>query len=243
MYFQYGNYRHAAGEVEFKSQPPETVFSAAGIATGVRYRWELAGRLHGADAAALTAAIAALEAAYSVQGLDAGLYEDDGTPTAHVLHTAACWGGVRIVQPPAYPVGTGGQYTTYRDYVIGIEATTQPITGPGLFDWKESLGFAGGGPVFVYKVPRRGPPQRQQVTEADTYKATQDGEAASALSYPTPASPQWPNDWHREGSNVTYHTPERSGGQGQGSFRYRTSWHYVFESANEMHGLPTPAPF
>ena len=85
MFYKHGNYRHANNEVEFISQSADKVYSATGVYLGTHRVWQLKGRIHAANAAAPTSAIQALQAAYAIDGVDTGLYCDDGTPTAHVL--------------------------------------------------------------------------------------------------------------------------------------------------------------
>jgi hypothetical protein len=95
MYLKYGNYQHAANEASVVISKQQ-VFSEAGIVRGLRERWDIQGMLQAADQTALTAAIDALTAAYSVQAQDVGFYLDNGQPTSHRITSAATNGGVRV---------------------------------------------------------------------------------------------------------------------------------------------------
>ena len=242
MYFQYGKYRHDPGEGTLRVMPLQTVFSNAGIVESVTQRWEWSGRLQASTPGGLTTKIKDLRASYGTQGQGAGLFEDDGTPTAHVWDFKKC--SVRI-KSVAFPAPTPAEYTTYVDYVIELEASVTPSedTGGGSGDttnFQESLTFSGGGMVYVYRIARTGKPQKQLVTEQDTYKATQDGEATYKGMWPLPPNPKWPAAWNRKESSVVYQPAQRSGVEGQEIiWTCKTSWHYVFESDSPLLGLPS----
>src|SRR4029077_8154957 len=88
--------------------------------------------------------IAALRSAYNVNGLDLGLYLDDGvTPTDHVLASSTTLGGTRVTALE-FPNGSGAEYSTFRSYSITVEADT-PDTSQNLLDFSETLSFAGTG--------------------------------------------------------------------------------------------------
>ena len=91
MYLRYGNYQHAVGEASVTISR-HGLFSEAGLPRGVRERWDVQGRLQANDQGALTAAIQALVAAYSVQGQDVGFYFDGGQPSSHRIASAAISG-------------------------------------------------------------------------------------------------------------------------------------------------------
>ena len=243
MYFRYGNYSHDPGEGHLQIMAPQTTFSSAGLVTGVKYQWEWQGRKQAATVAELTAKLLEMEAAYAVQGLDAGLYEDSGTPTAHVLHANLCFGGVRVTQPPFYPIGDQAQYNSdspFRDYAIGLEAEVTAGAPLQIYDWKEEISYSGGGPDFVLVTCLTGPPQPQLANQHTPYRASQAGEAASNIWWPNPGQPKWPNCLHSQQSTIRYQPATRAGAAAtNGSFRYRTSWNYVFESATELSGYPS----
>src|SRR5262245_3127403 len=142
MYLKYGAYQHAANEASVVISK-QGLFSEAGIARGVRERWTIQGRLQAADPTSLSAAIAALEAAYRLQGQDAGFYFDNGQASSHVLRSAGTVGGVRVVVPPSFPQGQGAEYSTFRSYTIVLEAERLDSGNP-LLAWDEVLAFQGG---------------------------------------------------------------------------------------------------
>jgi hypothetical protein len=241
MYLKYGNYRHADNEVAV-TIAKEGLFTQAGMPRGVRERWNLQGRLHAADQAALGAAIAALSAAYSIQGQDLAFYLDTGERSSHAILSAATNGGVRVVSPPSFPEGKGAEYSTFRSYTIALEAEVLDPDATVL-NWNETVSFTGGGAQFGFFEPIEGLPQKQLLRVCTTYRASQSGEAVGSFHYPAPAPPLWPGAEHLPQREIRYDLPKRMGPPGQATYtQYRVSWSYHFEDAGPLVGLPTSWP-
>lgn len=239
MILAYGGYRHALAEASITIERQGNL-SPAGLMLGWRERWRIDGRLQAANPAALTAAITSLENAYKTPNQDLVLYLPDGTATAHQLRNRPTMGGVRVTQPPSYPLAQGAEYSNYRSYTIEVTADVlAPATGASLLIWDEALTFSGGGPRWAYLPTLLGPPVRQQLQAATAYRVTQTGRAVGLLAYPTPAEPLWPDAWHRDQGGVTRRLPERVGTQ---DVRYAVDWTYHFESTAQLSGGPTPRP-
>lgn len=243
MYLQYGSYQHQSGECWLTIS--QTAEETNGLLTGVRVRYDVSGRLQIADQgsplanqAAMTPVIAALENAYSVNGLDFGMYQDDGTPTAHVLINAETLGGVQVIRPPSYNEGRGAEYSTFRNYQLSVQALL-PNLFQGLIAWKEAIHLVGGGAKDVWLETLTGPPLKQTPVEQTTYRATQSGHATGLYGFINPSDPLWPYALHEERAMVTYSSPERFGASGIVVLRnYLTEWHYEFEDADPLLGLP-----
>jgi hypothetical protein len=241
MYLKYGNYQHAANEVSVVISK-QGIFTEAGIAQGVRERWDIQGRLQMPDQASLSAAIDALAAAYAVQAQDIGFYFDNGQPSSHRVATAATNGGVRVVVPPSFPEGKGAEYSTFRTYAIAVEAELLDPQAT-LLSWTEVLSFRGGGPQFAFLEPINGLPQKQLLKQFTTFGATQSGEAVGYLGYPAPAMPIWPQAEHVDRREVRFELPKRMGPPGSPLYtRFKVSWTYSFEDAGPLVGLPTAWP-
>jgi hypothetical protein len=242
MYIQYGNYRHAIGEGALSvSQQAEY---ESGIPAAIRVRFEVQGRIQIADQgsplanqAFMTAALDDLEAAYLQNGLDFGLYQDDGTPTQHVLLNAATLGGTRVITPVSYPVGRGAEYSTYRNYTVSIEGLL-PNFYASIVQWKETLTFNGGGPEFIFLQTLNGLPQKQVLYQQTTYKASQRGSAVGNLAYPLPPDPLWPYAIHPNRTVIDRSSPERVGTTGIAFRHYQTTWSYSFEDVAPLVGDP-----
>ena len=156
MIYRYGSYSHANNEVEVQIAQ-RGIRSARGFVQFIRHTHEITGKLQAANQAALTAAINSLKTAYSTDGLNAGLYLDDGaTATSHVLISALAIGGVRVVAGPNFPAGTGAEYSTFRTYRITLQAD-YPNTNAELLEWEEIAVVCGndGGTVRVSRRARR----------------------------------------------------------------------------------------
>jgi hypothetical protein len=244
MYLKYGTYAHAAGECNLAiSRRGDFVH---GMEKGYTERWDIRGRLQIADSgtlagnqAAMTAAIAALQAAYSIQGQDLVFYTDGGTASIHALVSAQSLGGVRIVERPFFPVGRGAEYSTFRNYAIAAEAS-YVNTALGILDYRETINFSGGGPKFVLLETMTGYPQKQNTRQRTPFRVTQQGEATGLLGYPIAPGPISPGDVHEDQTDIRMIGPDFFGPVGQRAYTgFKTTWTYQMESANPIVGQPS----
>lgn len=241
MYVGYGDFEHQVGEAEFILEGTP-LRNANKERYGTQWKARVVGFLEGDNIDAITAKIVALEAAYSVDYLDFGLFEDDGTPTAHYVQSGDTLSGVRVTRGPVYPSGKGAEYSTYRSYELELEWETGTEDGDSDVDtmeFSERIEFTGGGPRWVYLETRNGPPQRQQVSQATTFRATQSGQATGQFRRPIPPAPLWPAHEHREQRVITPSAPAL---EGNAYRNYGVSWRYVFESAAPLAGVPNISP-
>lgn len=236
MYIAYGNYAFTAGTVEV-AITKRVKRNPRGFRESVMHTWNLRGRLEGANIDAVTAAIAALETAFDRDGRNIGLYEDDGTVTAHYLASNSCLGGTRVVSLD-YPDGKGAQYTTFRDFAIVVEGEILVTAGSEaskIWDWQERITLSGGGPRFVFAQPIRGKPVRYTVCERTTFKAQQSGSATGRGIYPPFPPPMFPAHEHTDARVQERSSPQEQ----QGDYAsFGISWSYSFESADPLIGKP-----
>lgn len=242
MYIKYGSYQHDVGECGVIISRAAEV-TENDIFTGYTERWDINGRLQGADAAAITTAIVALEAAYAVQGQSLSLYNDDNSLTAHSITATNSTGGARAVGPPSYPEGDGAEYTTFRNFTITLEAK-KLLRNLRTIEFQETLVEQGGGSRWAYQEPITGLPQRQQTNQFTTFKATQTGYAIGLFGPPAVPGPLFPYDEHTDQRQIVPEAPQRSGPYGKPVYKYyRTSWTYIFESARPLLGTPNVGGF
>lgn len=235
MLLRYGSYTHDQNECAVVISK-RAVFSPRGDRQSVRETWHVMGIKQAASQGALTAALAALRAAYSRNGFDVGLYLDDGvTLTDHAMASSATLGGVRVLELD-FPRGDGAEYSTFRTYRLVLEADF-PDSGGLLLEFDEALHFEGtGGPRRVFLDVLEGLPQEQIGTQASTYRATQTGRAVGHGAYPFAPAPIWPAAELADRRRVTLRTPQRYAGQ---AARFAVEWTYVFESISPLVGTPT----
>jgi len=229
MQLSYGTYYHDDNEVALTAafRPVYERGNKVKV-TGV---FTIDGKLQADDPAGLSVKIAALEAAYGINGLDLVM-----GGTAHSLISSQCIGGTRVTEL-SYPVGDGAEYVTFRSYRITVEgdlAVTNTTTL--LTEFTETITLSGGGPKWVMLTPANGPPQRQQTRGQTPYVARQSGSAIGFGQYPAVPDPIWPSAEHRERRQVTRGSPKVTAGAAQ---YYPVQWSYEFESATSLIGNPT----
>ena len=249
MIFAYGSYAHPIDEVALVVSR-EALKNAAGEIYAHHTRFDVTGFLQvdeGASEAitkaSMTAAIAALETAYKQPNRDAKLLLNDGsTSSAHVILASQTLGGVRIAKPVSFPVGDGGEYSTYRRFTVALEADVLAnAMTTTLVEWDEVVRISGdGGPRRVVIETRYGKPEEQIVSQRTPVLATQSGRAVGLLSYPTAPPPLWPKYIDNTRTDVQRDAPKRVGPAGSANqFRdYQITWSYQFISPVPLTGIP-----
>ena len=234
-YIKYGSYQHGQGECALAISK-DAIYSESNVRRGWIERWDLTGRLQPATEtqAGVTAAIAALENGYSINGYDLGLYLDTGVLTQHFIDSSATVGGTRVTRPPSYPTGEGAEYNVYRNYSITVEAEIPDTSSSTLLHWREAISWQGtGGAEWGYLVPLTGPPLPQQFTQASLVRMTQQGYAVGNGGYPTAADPIWPQAEQVTQRRIMYELPGRNTNERQ------VNWSFSFLAPMQLAGLPT----
>jgi hypothetical protein len=181
----------------------------------------------------LTLLQSALRAALQAPNPDIKFLLDDGAVSADFLLNAGSKTGVRVTHLD-FPKTVGPEYCTERTYHFRAEAT-YPLPGSANFalEFRESLSFGGGGPLYVVRPAINGPPQRQLVYPQTAYRARQRGYCVGHLAQLPPLPPRWPQALRQSGE-FDYDGPDRPA---RGVYeKFRTSWSYEFESAGPLAG-------
>jgi hypothetical protein len=242
MRLRYGNFWHDPGEVEL-SINRQTAFSQTGIPFEEEITWTIRGQLIGDTTAEVLTAIRRLEAAYSRSFFPAALVDATGR-VCHALQNAGSISGVRVVQPPSFPTGSGAELTTFRNYTIVLSATYPLIVqGNGGFiyrSFRETLRTWGGLPDRRMITTVNSLPVPYVSAKRTPFRATQSGTAVGYLGYP-PVPPPIFGFALLDGPD---HPVESSGPTTQnGRFTdFGVSWSYSFVSATPLVGRPNAAP-
>lgn len=200
MYIKYGTFSHALNEASV-SINQTVIESDYNVGIGYTANWTIQGMLlpdaSAADPVAnLTAKITSMQAAYGQNGKNIGLYEDDGTLTAHYINNNLTVQGVRI-QGLNFPQGLGAEYATTRSYVISLTADfisdNAARKGQKYIESSQSVSSTGtGGPRYVIRETRFGAPVRQLVSQATICRVSQTG-SIKCLGKPPVPTPLYSN--------------------------------------------------
>ena len=227
MILKYGTYAHEIAECSLSISQPRQ-FNEAGQVAGITQRWIIDGRKEGTSVADLTTKLAALEAAYSVNGQDLILFDVDGTTqTHHKIISADTIGGTRVVNLE-YPEGRNAEYSTFRTYRITVEADIWTLDGVATIDsvgtYSANVDFTGtGGAKFVIRPTMSGAPVKQQIYAQTPVTCIQSGTKTGILGYPAADPPLYPTHEQFDRRQI-----KRSSTLQKGQPRYTTNWSYTF---------------
>jgi hypothetical protein len=223
--WQYGSYQHDEGECQVQINRVNT-HTDSGVRTKVVDRYTVTGRIHGTSADDLSSKIRAMQNAYSYDNKSFGL-----SGTAHTVNARDAI--IKVVEGPSFPEGAGGQYTTYRDFTIVIEASQTARNALGSSrTYSETITVSGGGPRYVFIEVLNGPPQKQMPVRQTVCVITQEGQATSPSSHPSAASPLFPG-LLMESPTIRKNRPQLI--NGIPSEPYTTSWSYRFGSPTRVN--------
>lgn len=232
MYFKYGDFQHDLNLVDVESLTKQVIRGRRGRRERVRHTLTIAGELKPdtATQADIRTKIEELEAAYDVDGQDAGLYHNDGSRSPHFLDSGASLTGVQLVSL-SYPKGDNprsGQYVTTRSFRIVLQAEYPANFADALVFWRESITVRGnGGPRFTVTELDSGSPVIEQVSDQTPVFVTQTGQAVGLTGYPeVPAALSGPGLVMQGSANIgSLDGPETNG---NGLQNYGVRWQYQF---------------
>lgn len=212
----------------------ELVWNAGGQQQANRKHLHVEGFLLASGQNAISAADTALAVALGKPYQDLLFLADDGSQTDACLPNKGSITGVRI-ENLKFPKTEGPEFATERTFSFDAWAE-YPIAGTLrlLLNYHETLTFSGGGPLYAHRLSLNGLPQKQLIYPSMPYRVIQAGEAVGYLAYPSPAFPIWPVALMKN-PEIIPRSPKR---MGQGYEEYPVSWHYEFESAYPLTGVP-----
>lgn len=241
MIFRTNAFTHDLDEVELAGIGYEATLNNVGRVELIRRTLNIKGKVFGDSPSAISAKLSALERAYPVGGTlsTAGLYENAGTPTTHVLRPSAPGAVIRILNF-GYPVGNGTQYATERDYSLTLYLEEPPVQSfkTNIIRFRETLSMSGGGPVFDFFRPPRGLPIKFAKHEMVEFSAVQEGEAVGLYGYPNYPPPMFPGALR----SPPVLTPVSGSRAGQWGAEWPVAWRYEFGSTEPLRGLPNSWP-
>lgn len=252
MFVQYGSLKHPKGQVKY-SLRYDPILNAAEFAISQKARFELSGTLLSNKAtteacqADLAAQAAAVMQAYSLQGQDLLLVQDNGQPSPVSLFNANTLGGVRVIKPPEFPVGDGTQYVTQLDFSILIEAEI-PFSGiaGALWSFEEGVDIEGDGGSEIGAIRAlKGAVTIQTLHQQTEVIITQDGQAYGYLGRPAPMPPILPAlQNHAPGATRIRKLPNKAIGRGKDrDYKlFGIAWHYTFLSPVLINAEPNVWP-
>ena len=246
IYFEYGTFKHPAGEVYPRRIELIPMKSPQGYRWASRYRFAIGGNFCQDVGTPLTPStvstkIAALEAAYVNDYQDFGFrFVDGDVKTPHYIETnaAANLSGNRIVSA-TWDYQSAAEFANTRTFEIELEAIILQSYS-NILEFHETVSeFGDGGTEWTYRPRWSGYPVRENIHQYTPVKLVQKGHIVGLLSHPMPPAPWWPSDEHGPDRIITRSTPSIFGHPSNSkAVGYRTDYQYVFFRAVPTN--PTP---
>lgn len=190
------------------------------------------GKIRAATQSELHQQIGAFEAAFRQSYVDqVGLFFDSGAPTHHVIQTRATLDGIKLIDGPSYPQGTGAEYSVFRTVSFSLQAEIKN-TSLNMINFQESLTITGGTRPSAWLIPADEQiwPIRQRLPRVP-YVITQSGSAETysiAFSFPDFLGEE-PDEISKTNSG-----PEYSGGK---LATRRWQWSYRWSTIQNPTGI------
>ena len=192
-----------------------------------------------ATIADIKAKTAACEAIFATENKTLRLTDDSGTDTAHVLDNSTTEGGVRILEPPSYPVGRGTEVVTHRTVTVVLSATLiddiSDIETGNILSFQESIDWEASGTERDVIKTLRGPGVPQTTCQIVPTRVRQSGTAVGLRSHPDRPPPIWPTALMRSRPTFRKQSPKRRGADHS---EYPIRWSYDYVSPYDLAGSP-----
>lgn len=241
MYLKYGTYQHAPEEASLASLTVQPEMNARGHRLINVVTAHVNGELclaPGETQYDLSTRITALSNAFDVDGLDFGLYHDNGTATPHFLsssHPDNLTGNQVIYK--SFPANHGGEYTTGREFAYAIQAKFRAASSL-LMSYRESITHVGTtGPIWRWQNNRNFGPTVHRDAPASYQVIKQSGMAETLTTYLLPPAPILGQPFNLVDQNtITRIGPIR---YPRGFVSYVVKWDYTFCTPTIHAAFPT----
>lgn len=250
-YFKIGNYQHPNNEVFLTRHEAYNNYSPRDERISVTHRLHISGQIIASTAADFLTRANELSVAYASDYQTVGLYNDDGTPTTHVLNTNAFDNASgNKIEYRSWNTEDPAELATHRSFSVVIRAVFDHPSSE-ILHFEETITRIGAGvvPRFVWVLtwPTRNvgqqlvPPIRQILNQTTPQTVIQYGKVVGWSTYPfgnvpPPVFPQYEQPLKR---TIVTHRPVWRGNSHR---EYGVSWRYTMQTYPPTTALPTVLP-
>lgn len=241
MILRYGNYRFPY-KVATPTVTSEKVYGPRGLPWAIRR--QVRARFELNDERGTAAVAKMVDDCIKAHNADRGdlIWELPGGTSAPELsvRSSETVGGVRVVQPPSFTAGEGGEYSVYRKGEVAYEYMI-PMSGVGrnfVWEWKEEVSFTGsGGAMKALTETKTGNVDRQRSRRNSICRATQSGTIVGLFQRPAMPRPLFPSDVDEERTQARLLPAEEILADGT-ELRFGIQYTYEFTSGTRFPGCP-----
>lgn len=243
LIFQYGGYRHQAGEAYPQMIEIRPVYSQRGIRWASDIRFQIGGSFcrdpsNPLDPADTGTLIEQMDNAYLHDYSDFGfLYADGTTKTPHYLYNDAPFNlsGNKVLGR-SWTYQTPAEFANTRSYSISLGARVLESYSQILY-FKETIRLVGnGGAKWDYRTRWQGAPIRENISQQTPVHVIQRGTVITTTGIITAPAPWWPDDEVGEDRVI-----ERIGPDQHGHLSFSRATHYGLEYSYHFRMATSPA--
>lgn len=151
MYYLVGSYRLENATLTVEQTPVRVGGSLVSMTIITHH---VTGKIRAANQQALHAQIGNLLSALAAGSVfQAGLYNDNGQATHHVMQSAATLDGIKLTQGPDFPEGSGAEYSVFRTVQFTLQAEIINPAISGLLSFSEAITTSGGTRPSIWHIP------------------------------------------------------------------------------------------
>lgn len=246
IYFEYGSFKHPAGEVYPRRIELIPQHTPQGFRWASLYRMVVGGNFCSDIGTPLTPATVAtrvseLEAAYVGDYNDFGFrFVGTNVKTPHYIETNAAGNlsGNKVISA-SWDYMTPAEFANTRTFEIQLEALILQAFS-NIVEFQETVAEIGtGGPDWTYRARYQGYPVREDITQYTPVELVQKGTVTGISSHPQPPAPWWPADEHGPSRVIVRHTPKVFGHPSNArAVLYTTEYKYHFRRAVPTNYTP-----
>jgi hypothetical protein len=183
MHIRVGNFQFYPWEATLSNVTIESRFSARKIRETKIVQMSIVGTVVADGAAAIGQRLEEIRQALAFDGKDVGLYEDDGTPTHHVLVSNDPYNMTgNQIHVTSFPSDAGAEYVSGRDFSFTVRAEIYAADTPLIYYREDYVATGDAGPRYSWEETLQGLIVRQ-VSPATIQHVVHSGTAVTYGAY------------------------------------------------------------
>lgn len=226
MYVKFGSFQFGDGEAGLgvRMTPNRT---PRGFKRTIDVRFDISGESCVSGASNINTRLQEIQAAFSQDFQDIGLFDDSNNPTVHYVPNNSIYNLTgNLVLYQQYPQTIDGEFVSGRKFAIGVGCELLDV-GSNIIDYKDSIRFEGNaGPEYAWRRDPFWGWYAELVAPSSIQRVIHEGYAVSMLTHILPPAPYYAPPFEQNTQRVVdFMGPDR---YPQRFTDFVTRWRYVY---------------